>query len=130
MSAGLTDEYYFDNSGTMELNEAAQALSALAQESRLAVFRFLVARGSKGSTAGEIAEELEIPANTLSFHLNQLAHAGLIESEREGRFVRYRLAENGIRGLIAFLADDCCQGRPELCGLTYKPGKNAKACGR
>lgn len=112
----------------MEINDAVLALSALAQPSRLAVFRLLVARGAEGLTAGDIAERLDLPANTLSFHLSHLAHAGLIEAEREGRFVRYRLAPDGIRGLIEFLAEDCCQGRPELCALPKSPRKKRAAC--
>lgn len=112
----------------MEITDAVAALSALAQPSRLGVFRLLVSRGTRGLTAGEIAERLDLPANTLSFHLAHLAQAGLVDAEREGRFIRYRLAPEGIRGLIEFLAEDCCQGRPELCALPKSPKKKRAAC--
>lgn len=111
----------------MEFNQAIAALDALAQESRLRVFRCLVARGTQGLSAGEIAAEMDIPANTLSFHLGQLAHAGLIESRRQGRYLFYRVRIEGMRDLMAFLSRDCCQGRPELCGLASEPGAEA-AC--
>ena len=105
----------------MEVKTAVTALTALAQESRLRIFRLLVQAGETGLAAGEIAEELDIPAATLTFHLKELSHAGLIESEREGRSIRYALRIEGIRDLLNYLLHDCCKGRPELCG----PGKCA-----
>ena len=99
----------------MEEREAVDRLSALAQESRLRVFRLLVRSGPPGLPAGEIAEALEIPAATLSFHLAQLTRAGLAEARREGRSIIYALRVEGMRELLAFLTEDCCQGRPELC---------------
>ena len=103
----------------MEPKEAVVALAALAQESRLSVFRLLVSQGPEGLPAGQIAEQLEIPPATLSFHLKELSHAGLVESRREGRFIIYAPNIGGIRCLMGFLLEDCCQGRPELCA----PGK-------
>jgi len=100
----------------MELNEASEALSALAQPSRLEVFRLLVA-SAEAVRAGEIAEQLEVPKPTLSFHLKQLARAGLIEARRDGRSIFYQVRPAGIRELMGFLTEDCCQGRPELCLL-------------
>ncbi len=98
----------------MKLIEAVAALGALAQPSRLEVFRLLV--GSKGALcAGEIAEHLALPKPTLSFHLKELSHAGLIEARREGRSIFYEVRVEGIRELMGFLTEDCCQGRPELC---------------
>ena len=99
----------------MEVKTAVTALSALAQESRLRVFRLLARQGVEGLAAGRIAEQLEITPATLSFHLNRLSHAGLIVSRREGRSVIYGLSVEGIRSLMGFLIEDCCGGRPELC---------------
>jgi ArsR family transcriptional regulator len=100
----------------MEVKTAVTALTALAQESRLRIFRLLVQAGPEGIAAGDIAEELDIPAATLTFHLKELSHAGLIDSEREGRSIRYALRVEGIRDLLNYLLHDCCKGRPELCG--------------
>ena len=108
------------------------ALAALAQESRLRVFRLLVPAGEAGMPAGEIAERLDIPPATLTFHLKELSHAGLIESRREGRSIIYSLRVEGMRGLLTFLARDCCKGQPELCGVAGKctPKRRAKAASR
>ena len=81
----------------MELHEATAALSALAQTSRLELFRLLVKSGADGMVAGEISEELEIPKPTLSFHLKELTATGLISSERHGRSITYRINVDGIR---------------------------------
>lgn len=97
------------------MNSAIEALAALAQETRLVVFRLLVRQGPEGLAAGAIAEELGIPAPTLSFHLSQLSAAGLIDSRREGRSIFYAANYAGMRELLDFLVEDCCQGRPELC---------------
>ncbi len=99
----------------MKLSEAANALGALAQPTRLEIFRLLVKCGTDGMGAGNISALLKIPKPTLSFHLKELLAAGLINSEREGRSITYRLEVGGIRNLMCFLTDDCCQGRPELC---------------
>ena len=99
----------------MEISKAVSALSALAQESRLQVFRLLVKAGPEGVSAGHIAESLEIPPTTLSFHLKELTNAGLAESSKHGRTVSYTISVRGINELMAFLTEDCCQGRPELC---------------
>jgi ArsR family transcriptional regulator len=99
----------------MEVKTAVVALTALAQESRLRVFRLLVPAGPDGLAAGEIADKLDIPAATLTFHLKELSHAGLIESEREGRSIRYSLRVEGMRELLTYLTEDCCHGHPELC---------------
>ena len=111
----LTIYIYFDYFITMKLNDAADALSALAQPSRLEVFRLLVKCGEQGIRAGEISEQLDIPKPTLSFHLKELNQAKLIDSERDGRSIIYRLNVAGMKDLMTFLTEDCCQGRPELC---------------
>jgi len=99
----------------MENTDAVNALAALAQESRLAVFRLLVRNAPEGLTPGVIGEQLALPAPTLSFHLKTLAQAGLVTAVQEGRFVRYRAEMPGINALISFLTEDCCGGDPERC---------------
>ena len=99
----------------METNKAVTAFAALAQESRLAVFRLLVRNAPDGLTPGVIGEQLELPKPTLSFHLKTLTQAGLVTAVQEGRFVRYRADMTGINALIAFLTDDCCGGNPDRC---------------
>jgi len=99
----------------MELDQAVLALSALAQETRLAVFRLLVEEGPGGLPAGAVASRLRVTPATLSFHLAQLERAGLLSSRRRSRQIVYRVDLDGTRRLLAFLTEDCCQGRPELC---------------
>ena len=114
----------------MEVKTAVTALTALAQESRLRIFRLLVQAGPEGIAAGDIAEELDIPAATLTFHLKELSHAGLIDSERDGRSIRYALRVEGIRDLLNYLLHDCCKGRPELCGPGQCAPKRKRAASR
>ena len=104
----------------MKSTDAVNSLAALAQESRLAVFRLLVQSAPHGLTAGRVAEQLALPAPTLSFHLKTLAQAGLVTTEQEGRFVRYRAEIETINALVGFLTDDCCGGHPELCSPKVK----------
>jgi DNA-binding transcriptional ArsR family regulator len=112
----------------MEESQAIRALSALAHESRLRIFRLLVKQGEAGLAAGRIAEELDLPPATLSFHVKELAIAGLVTDRREGRSILYSVNEEAVQRLMGFLLEDCCGGRPELCGpvfvnLTVKSGK-------
>lgn len=100
----------------MEVKSAVAALTALAQESRLRAFRLLVPAGTEGLAAGEIAEQLGVPPATLTFHLKELSHAGLIDSRREGRSIRYAIRAEAVCELLSYLLEDCCNGRPELCG--------------
>ncbi|WP_313950742.1 metalloregulator ArsR/SmtB family transcription factor [Accumulibacter sp.] len=99
----------------MNNTNAVTALAALAQDSRLAIFRLLVQNAPAGLTVGVIAEQLELPAPTLSFHLKTLSHAGLVSTVQEGRFVRCRAEMGKIDSLIGFLTDNCCGGHPEIC---------------
>ena len=99
----------------MDTEAAVASLAALAQASRLAVFRLLVESGPDGANAGEIAQALDIPANTLSFHLKALSQAGLVGAEPSGRFVRYRADFDRMRGLVDFLTHNCCGGDMERC---------------
>lgn len=94
----------------MNSNDAVAALAALAQETRLAVFRLLVQAGEEGMAAGDIAAALDVPAATLSFHLKELARAGLVASRQAGRNVIYRTGYAAMDDLIAYLTDNCCQG--------------------
>ncbi len=100
---------------------AIAALGALAQDTRLDIFRLLVGRGPEGMPAGEIGERLKQPSPTLSFHLNQLRYAGLITSRRESRSIIYRANFNTMSGLMSYLTEKCCAGRPELCGPQVFP---------
>lgn len=99
----------------MKTDAALDALSALAQKSRLAVFRHLVELGPAGATPGELAEAVGIAATTLSFHLKALAQAGLIEAEQNGRSITYRADFTAMQGLVDYLTENCCSGDPALC---------------
>ena len=99
----------------MESELAIKRLSALAQDGRLAVFRLLVQAGPDGIAAGEIAQTLSLPPNTLSAQLSILTNAGLIGSRRAGRSIIYSANYAGMNELLVYLMEDCCGGRPELC---------------
>lgn len=99
----------------MDIKQAVTRLSSLSQESRLTIFRLLVRCGDQGLSAGEIAKNTGIQPNTLSFHLKELTASDLIQSERKGRSIVYSLKIDGMRDLIHFLTEDCCQGLPEIC---------------
>lgn len=95
----------------MESKEAVESLGALAQDSRLAVYRLLVQAGPEGLPASEIAERLEVPANTLSFHLKSLSHAGLVSARHDGRFIYYSANYEQMNALLGYLTENCCGGR-------------------
>ena len=95
----------------MESNTAVEALAALAQDSRLQVYRLLVQVGPEGIAASELAERLGIPANTLSFHLKTLSHANLVLARQEGRFIYYSANYEQMNALLGFLTENCCGGR-------------------
>lgn len=99
----------------METKPAVASLAALAHEGRLSAFRLLVQAGAGGLPAGEIARRLEVLPNTLSASLSILSHAGLLASRREGRSIIYTANYDAMRGLLAFLMEDCCAGTPEIC---------------
>jgi ArsR family transcriptional regulator, arsenate/arsenite/antimonite-responsive transcriptional repressor len=101
----------------MKSTTALEVLSALAQETRLAVYRRLVRAGPKGEAAGALAEALKTPAPTLSFHLKELERAGLIVQRRESRNLIYAARAETMRDLLSYLMKDCCQGRPEICNM-------------
>ena len=103
----------------METTKAIEALAALAQETRLKIFRLLVQAGPQGMPAGSIGEELGLAPATLSFHLAGLARAGIARSRQEGRFVIYSADFGTMNDLLAYLTEDCCGGR--ACLPATKP---------
>lgn len=120
---------YFDYSRNMDSSSAINALSALAQSSRLDVFRLLVKASDKGMAAGDIANKVKVLPNTLSAHLNILGNAGLVTSSREGRSIIYKVSCERMSTLIAFLLEDCCNGSPEICApaaACCKPSRKGK----
>jgi len=108
----------------MESKTAVTALAALAQDSRLAIFRALVQAGPEGLAAGKVGEATDIPPSSLSFHLKELSHADLIESRQKGRFVIYSARYGTMDALISFLTESCCGGIP--C-MECEPPKSKKA---
>jgi ArsR family transcriptional regulator len=117
--------YYFYNIKTMKSKEAIVALSALASEARLRVYRLLVKRGPEGYTPGELIARLELPAPTLSFHLKGLTNAGLVVSRREGRNLYYSPSFERVRTLVGFLTENCCSLADEACDATCQPETSA-----
>ena len=111
----LTQVDYFDNYGNMEIKTAVSALGALAQETRLEIFRLLVIAGAEGVSAGRIGEELEVPGATLSFHLKELVHSGLLSSRQEKQFIYFAVDFERMAELMTYLTQNCCQGMPEKC---------------
>jgi ArsR family transcriptional regulator, arsenate/arsenite/antimonite-responsive transcriptional repressor len=95
----------------MKTQQAVRALAALAQDTRLAIYRVLVQQGPSGLAAGAIAERLELPATTLSFHLKELANAGMVESRQDGRFIYYTANFGQMNALLGYLTENCCQGQ-------------------
>lgn len=94
----------------MQETDVVRALAALAQEVRLRVFRALVVAGPAGLTPGDLSTQLNVAANTLSFHLKELSHAGLISQERQGRNLIYRAAFDTMNALLGYLTENCCEG--------------------
>jgi ArsR family transcriptional regulator len=99
----------------MESEEAIVALAALAQSTRLEVFRLLVKHEPEGLAAGDIAKALAVPQNTLSSHLSILSHAELVSAQRFGRSIVYRAELARFQAVVLFMLQDCCDGRPEIC---------------
>src|ERR1041385_4830351 len=97
----------------MEKTDAVEALAALAQENRLAVYRLLVEAGPEGMAAGEVAAALKLSPNTLTFHFDRLRHAALVTVRREGRSMIYAARFDTMNALIGYLTENCCQGAPE-----------------
>ena len=111
----------------MELKTAITALAALAQETRLSIFRSLVEAGPEGLAAGRIGEILDVPPATLSFHLKELARAGLVSARQEGRFIYYAADFERMAALMSYLTRNCCRGMPEEC-LTVMETALSRCC--
>jgi ArsR family transcriptional regulator len=123
----------------MEKSDVLIALAALAQESRLDIYRLLVQAGVGGLPAGRIGAQLGLPSATLAFHLKELRQAGLVTFTREGRSLIYAAVYPAMNALLAYLTENCCQGNPEACDLgsgvcapssTANPGDNHEAPAR
>ncbi len=114
----------------MESKTAVEALGALAQDSRLQVYRVLVQAGPKGLAASEIAERVGIPANTLSFHLKSLSHADLVHARQEGRFIYYSTNYEQMNALLGFLTENCCEGSGKDSSVVCRPVRVAKSAKR
>ena len=99
----------------MDTKEAVKRLASIAQEARLEIFRLLVQTGSAGLSAGVIGEKLDIPNSTLSFHLKELSHAGLISARQESRFIYYKADYEAMNALLAYLTENCCAGLEKCC---------------
>jgi ArsR family transcriptional regulator len=110
----------------MNTKQAIPALAALAQETRLAIFRLLVARGPEGLAAGDIAAKLDLPPSSLSFHLAQLNHAGMIQQQRQSRSLIYSVDFTAMNALMGFLTENCCGGNAALCAPVCKPVASPK----
>ncbi|MBA3067778.1 MAG: helix-turn-helix transcriptional regulator [Hyphomonas sp.] len=112
----------------MESTRTIEQLSALAHAGRLSVFRLLVRAAPGGLPAGDIARQVGIPPNTLSAQLTILNHAGLVHHRREGRSIIHSADTGAMSALILYLMDDCCSGRPEICGPVLKAAHDAACC--
>jgi ArsR family transcriptional regulator len=100
----------------MDKNIATTVFESLSSGVRLDVFRLLVKKGTEGMVAGEISATLDLPPTNLSFHLKAMTHAGLVTATQEGRFQRYRANLTMMVDLVSYLTEECCGGKPELCG--------------
>ncbi|MEJ0022167.1 MAG: metalloregulator ArsR/SmtB family transcription factor [Alphaproteobacteria bacterium] len=112
----------------MESRKAIEAFSALAQPTRLAIVKLLVRAGDEGVAAGDIARHVDAPASTISTHLAILSRAGLIDARRESRSIIYAVDMDRVSALLAFIVEDCCQGRPEICTPLASVVRRAAAC--
>ncbi len=113
--------------GIMETEVVLRALAALAQDTRLAIFRLLVEQGPQGLAAGEIVDRLELANATASFHLKELTHAGLVTPHQAGRFIYYSANYATMNGLIAYLTENCCEGN--TCDIACAPAAARRSRG-
>ena len=99
----------------MKPAQVVKALAALAQPTRLAIYRLLVARGPEGMAAGQVADKLKVAPATMSFHFRTPSHAGLVESRQDGRFIYYAANFTVMNAMVAYLTENCCGGNPDAC---------------
>ena len=111
----------------MKTAQAVRALAALAQDTRLAIYRLLVQQGREGLSVGTVAQRLDLAAPTLSFHLKELANAGMVESRQDGRFVFYSANYDQMNGLLGYLTENCCQGDGATECAAESPRKRKRA---
>jgi ArsR family transcriptional regulator len=111
----------------MESTQAVTALAALAQESRLRIYRLLVEAGPTGLAVGEIGAALEVAPATLSFHLKELFHAGLVATRQEGRFIYYSASYGRMNALLAYLTENCCARDGVNCGPSCAPSAKSRS---
>lgn len=104
----------------MKPAQVVKALSALAQPTRLAIYRLLVACGPEGMAAGQVSEKLKVSPATLSFHFRTLSHAGLVESRQDGRFVYYAANFTAMNSMLAYLTENCCGGNADACNVPLR----------
>ena len=104
----------------MTLIQVVKALSALAQPTRLEIYRLLVATGPEGMAAGKVADRLKVSPATLSFHFKTLSHAGLLESRQDGRFIYYAANFAVMNGMVEYLTENCCGGNDVVCNVPNK----------
>ena len=123
----MTPYHYFHIIRNMETKQIIAALSALAQESRLAIFRLLVETGPEGLPVGHIAETLALPNATLSFHLKELANAGLVVAAPNGRSIIYSANFTTMNNVVDYLSENCCAGASCATTVKCKPPSAAKA---
>lgn len=108
----------------MDERQALFAFGALSQETRLRILRLLVVAGEEGIAAGALAERAEVSPSNVSFHLKELERAGLVAARRDARSIIYTASFDALAGLVRFLMEDCCNGRPEIC----MPAPKAPCC--
>jgi ArsR family transcriptional regulator len=123
----LTTVFHFHIFRIMKSRSVIESLAALAQESRLAIFRLLVKRGPEGYTPTQLGEKLDVPSPTLSFHLKELQRAGLIDVRRDGRFLYYRPNFSHMNQLIGFLTENCCVLADTACGPECAPAAETRS---
>lgn len=121
VTGSLAGRWSFYIIAMMKSKEAITALSALASEARLAVFRLLVRRGPAGYTPSELTRRLRVPAPTLSFHLRELVNAGLVTARRSGRNLHYSPDLDRMQALVGFLTENCCSLADQTCGPDCRP---------
>jgi ArsR family transcriptional regulator, arsenate/arsenite/antimonite-responsive transcriptional repressor len=109
---------------SMKTPDAIKALAALSQETRLGIFRLLIPQGPEGLAVGTIAERMDVAGATLSFHLKELAHAGLVTTRQDGRFIYYSTNYATMSSLMDYLTENCCQG--QVCAVDCKPTKQVQ----